>query len=43
MTQNFSERIWGNKEKIIQEAHTEISRNILKGGDLVFEMTDRAE
>ena len=30
---NFSERIWGNKEKIIQEAHTEISRNILTGGD----------
>ena len=30
---NFSERIWGNKEKIIQEAHTELSHNILTGGD----------
>ena len=30
---NFSERVWGNKAKIIQEAHTELSRNILTGGD----------
>ena len=30
---NFSERVWGNKNKLIQEVHTELSRNILTGGD----------
>lgn len=30
---NFSERIWSNKEKLINEVHTELSRNILTGGD----------
>lgn len=30
---NFSERIWHNKDKLIQEVHTELSRNILTGGD----------
>ena len=30
---NFSERIWANKEKLMQEAHTELTRNIMTGGD----------
>lgn len=30
---NFSERIWKNKDKLIQEVHTELSRNIMTGGD----------
>lgn len=30
---NFSERIWNNKEKLISEIHTELSRNIMTGGD----------
>ena len=30
---NFSERIWKNKDKLISEVHTELSRNILTGGD----------
>ena len=30
---NFSDRIWKNKDKLIQEVHTELSRNIMTGGD----------
>ncbi|MCM1136483.1 MAG: minor capsid protein, partial [Clostridium sp.] len=30
---NFSERIWGNKDKLINELHTELSRNIMLGQD----------
>lgn len=30
---NFSERIWGNKNKLISEVHNEISRNIMLGAD----------
>lgn len=30
---NFSERIWGNKEKLISELHNELSQNIMLGGD----------
>ena len=30
---NFSERIWGNKEKLISEVHSELTRNILLGQD----------
>lgn len=30
---NFSERIWGNKEKLISEIHTELTQNILLGAD----------
>ena len=28
---NFSERIWGNKNKLISEVHNELSRNIMLG------------
>lgn len=31
---NFSERIWGNKNKLISEVHNELSRNIMLGADL---------
>lgn len=30
---NFSERIWGNKNKLISEVHNELSRNIMLGTD----------
>lgn len=30
---NFSERIWGNKNKLISEVHNELSRNIMLGAD----------
>lgn len=30
---NFSERIWNNKNKLIQEVHTELSQNIMLGAD----------
>lgn len=30
---NFSERIWGNKEKLISEVHNELTQNIMLGGD----------
>lgn len=30
---NFSERIWGNKDKLIAEVHTELTRNIMLGQD----------
>lgn len=30
---NFSDRIWDNKEKLINELHTELSRNIITGAD----------
>ncbi len=30
---NFSERIWGNKQKLINEVHNELSQNILLGAD----------
>lgn len=30
---NFSERIWGNKSKLISEVHNELSRNIMLGAD----------
>lgn len=29
----FSERIWGNKNKLISEVHNELSRNIMLGAD----------
>lgn len=31
---NFSERIWGNKEKLISEVHKELTQNIMLGADL---------
>ena len=30
---NFSERIWGNKQKFISEIHNELTRNIMLGKD----------
>lgn len=30
---NFSERIWGNKEKLISEVHGELTQNIMLGAD----------
>lgn len=30
---NFSERIWGSKEKLISEVHSELTQNIMLGGD----------
>lgn len=30
---NFSERIWGNKNKLVSEVHNELSRNIMLGAD----------
>lgn len=30
---NFSERIWKNKDKLIQEVHTELTHNIMLGSD----------
>lgn len=30
---NFSERIWGNKGKLISEVHGELTQNIMLGGD----------
>ncbi len=30
---NFSERIWGNKEKLINEVHNELTQNIITGAD----------
>lgn len=30
---NFSERIWGNKQKLISEIHNELSRNVMLGKD----------
>ncbi len=30
---NFSERIWGNRQKMVNELHTELSRNIITGED----------
>ncbi len=30
---NFSERIWGNKQKLISEIHNELTRNIMLGKD----------
>lgn len=30
---NFSERIWDNKEKLVNELHQSLSRNIMTGGD----------
>ncbi|MCI8627723.1 MAG: minor capsid protein [Lachnospiraceae bacterium] len=30
---NFSERIWGNKQKLIAEVHKELTQNILLGAD----------
>lgn len=30
---NFSERIWGNKEKLISEVHTELTQDIILGRD----------
>lgn len=30
---NFSERIWGNKEKLINEVHTQLTQNIITGAD----------
>lgn len=30
---NFSERIWGNKQKLISEVHGELTQNILLGAD----------
>lgn len=30
---NFSERIWGNKDRLIREVHNELTQNILLGAD----------
>lgn len=30
---NFSERIWGNKERLIREVHNELTQNIMLGAD----------
>lgn len=30
---NFSERIWGNKKKLISEVHSELTQNIMLGAD----------
>lgn len=30
---NFSERIWGNKQKLISEVHNELTQNIMLGAD----------
>lgn len=30
---NFSERIWGNKQKLISEIHSELTRNVMLGQD----------
>ena len=30
---NFSERIWGNKEKLISEVYNELTKNIITGAD----------
>ncbi len=30
---DFSERIWGNRQKLVHELHTELSKNIITGGD----------
>lgn len=30
---NFSERIWGNKQKLISEVHRELTQNVLTGAD----------
>lgn len=30
---NFSERIWGNRQKLVNELHTELTRNIILGQD----------
>ena len=30
---NFSERIWGNKQKMISEVHSELTQNIMFGAD----------
>lgn len=30
---NFSERIWGNRQKLVNELHTELSRSIMIGED----------
>lgn len=30
---NFSERIWGNRQKLVNELHTELSRNVITGED----------
>lgn len=31
---NFSERIWGNKDKLIQTIHNELTQNVMIGGDV---------
>lgn len=30
---NFSERVWGNRQKLVNELHTELARNIILGQD----------
>lgn len=30
---NFSERVWGNRQKLVSELHTELTRNIILGQD----------
>lgn len=30
---NFSDRIWGNREKLVKELHAELSKNIILGSD----------
>ncbi len=30
---NFSERVWGNRQKLVNEIHIELTRNIILGGD----------
>ena len=30
---NFSERVWGNRQKLVNELHTELTRNVMLGRD----------
>ncbi|MCM1104505.1 MAG: hypothetical protein NC409_10425 [Clostridium sp.] len=30
---NFSERVWGNRQRLVNELHTELTRNIMLGQD----------
>ena len=31
---NFSERIWGNREKLINELHQQLTQNLMRGGNV---------
>lgn len=40
---NFSERIWDNKEKLVNEVHQSLSRNIMTSGDPKLVIDDLAK